>query len=233
MIDPVVRFIEKANSHPEHPAVVEGGVITSYRSLKDKAENIASFLCDCFSHPKVAICLSQGSDAYAAMFGTLMAGGYYCPINTDAPVLRQKEILEQFDPDVIISSSDYMNEGYLKNIDATYFDIEDDSHRTLSDYSAAHKLAYVIFTSGSTGKPKGVMISRSGLSNYVEWAIKDMNICLNDRWSQHPNIAFDLSVLDIYGALCGGATLFPLIDVRFHVIISQKRAILYSEPARY
>ena len=31
-----------------------------------------------------------------------------------------------------------------------------------------------------------------------------------DRWSQRPNIAFDLSVLDIFGALCAGAALVPI-----------------------
>jgi D-alanine--poly(phosphoribitol) ligase subunit 1 len=32
----------------------------------------------------------------------------------------------------------------------------------------------------------------------------------DDRWSQHPNIAFDLSQLDIYGCLCSGGALYPL-----------------------
>ena len=53
------------------------------------------------------------------------------------------------------------------------------------------------------------MISRAALGNYVAWALRAMAIDPADRWSQHPNIGFDLSILDIYGALCGGATLFP------------------------
>ena len=39
-----------------------------------------------------------------------------------------------------------------------------------------------------------------------------MKITTKDRWSQYPNIGFDLSVLDIYGCLCFGATLYPITD---------------------
>ncbi len=29
--------------------------------------------------------------------------------------------------------------------------------------------------------------------------------------SQHPNLAFDISMTDVFGALCHGATLYPLL----------------------
>jgi D-alanine--poly(phosphoribitol) ligase subunit 1 len=68
----------------------------------------------------------------------------------------------------------------------------------------------VTFTSGSTGLPKGVMVSRTALNHYVSWAIGADIVRPDDRVSQHPNIAFDVSVTDIYGALSQGATLFPI-----------------------
>jgi D-alanine--poly(phosphoribitol) ligase subunit 1 len=91
-------------------------------------------------------------------------------------------------------------------------DIESLADSPLDQAMEPHELAYVFFTSGSTGNPKGVMISRSSLAHYVDWAIHAMDVTLEDRWSQHPNIAFDLSVLDIYGALCAGAALYPLVS---------------------
>jgi D-alanine--poly(phosphoribitol) ligase subunit 1 len=74
---------------------------------------------------------------------------------------------------------------------------------------ARHETAYVIFTSGSTGTPKGVVVARSGLDHYVNWIGTSLQVGSSDRVSQYANVAFDLSVLEIYGALCFGASLHP------------------------
>jgi D-alanine--poly(phosphoribitol) ligase subunit 1 len=55
------------------------------------------------------------------------------------------------------------------------------------------------------------MIAKDALSHYVAWVMDAMAITPQDRWSQHPNIAFDLSVIDIYGTLCAGAALVPIV----------------------
>ncbi len=212
MIDPVIRFLEKAKSNPDHPAVVHEAESITYGELGSRAARIASSISSRHENPRVLIYLPKGADAYAAMFGTLMAGGYYSPINIDAPAYRHVEIMHQFDPQIIITTLELLQNLSVAEIDAEIVGIENLSHNELESPLAAHELAYVIFTSGSTGQPKGVMIPRTALSHYTEWAITEMQISKGDRWSQHPNIAFDLSVLDIYGALCGGATLYPVIS---------------------
>jgi D-alanine--poly(phosphoribitol) ligase subunit 1 len=68
----------------------------------------------------------------------------------------------------------------------------------------------VIFTSGSTGAPKGVVIPRTALDHYVGWMRGSRMFGADDRVSQYANIGFDFSVMEIYGALCAGATLFPV-----------------------
>ena len=161
-------------------------------------------------HPRVAILLPQGAWAYAAMFGTMMAGGVYAPINLDHPPERRRRVLSHFEPDAMIATT----EGEFRNLDLSNncLDIPIDTlgRDALLHPASAGDLAYVMFTSGSTGEPKGVMISRSALAHYVDWAHREMAVTSDDRWSQHPNIAFDLSVLDIFGALCAGASLYPL-----------------------
>jgi D-alanine--poly(phosphoribitol) ligase subunit 1 len=73
----------------------------------------------------------------------------------------------------------------------------------------AETLAYVLFTSGTTGDPKGVPISCGALEHFTDWLlathpfVRSGEIFLN----QAP-LAFDLSVIDIYGALLTGGTLF-------------------------
>jgi D-alanine--poly(phosphoribitol) ligase subunit 1 len=214
MQDPLTLFLENVKLNPEHPAVIQEDEEVSYGVLGERVARFAASLSVNRAKPRVLIYLPKGADAYAAMFGTLMAGGYYSPINMDAPRHRHIEILRQFLPDVVVSTKDLISGLPVSDVAFEFIDVDDLSTDELKEPRVAHELAYVFFTSGSTGQPKGVMIPRTGLANYAAWAIKDMCVSIEDRWSQHPNIAFDLSVLDIYGALCGGATLFPLTSKR-------------------
>lgn len=210
--DPVNLFLSQADLRPHHPAVVEGDGIITYAMMADRVRKLASQLTRFGPHPRVLIHLPQSSWAYVAMLASLMAGGYYAPANLEHPALRQRALFKLFRPDVIVSDKENGNTLYgvgreiplvtIGHIDALALDVP----------RAPHELAYVMFTSGTTGTPKGVMIPRSGIAHYVNWAIPAMAVMPEDRWSQHPNIAFDLSVLDIYGALCAGATLYPLLS---------------------
>jgi D-alanine--poly(phosphoribitol) ligase subunit 1 len=202
--------MENVRLNPDHPAVVQDTGPVSYGEIGSLTARIAASISAISEKPRVLIYLPKGTDAYASMFATLMAGGYYSPINMDAPVHRHVEILRQFCPDVILSTKKLVLDLPIADVGSKLVDVDNLSSDELGESLAAHELAYVFFTSGSTGQPKGVMIPRTGLSHYTEWALNNMCVSPEDRWSQHPNIAFDLSVLDIYGALCGGATLYPL-----------------------
>ncbi len=203
--DPVARLLAHCHGQPDHPAVVTETETVTYGEFGDRVRQFASAVVGVGEAPKVLIQLPQGANAYAAMFGALMAGGFYAPIDVAAPPARRQKIFESFGPDVVITKGEL--ESNAPVIDPSQIDLPG-----LEAPKTPHELAYVIFTSGSTGEPKGVNIPRDGLAHYAAWAIDAMEVTPADRWSQHPNIAFDLSVLDIYGALCGGATLYPLIS---------------------
>jgi D-alanine--poly(phosphoribitol) ligase subunit 1 len=209
----LARLASQAARRPDHPAVIEDGIATSYARFLDRARRLANALAAHGTHPRVMIHLPQGTDAYVAMFATGEAGGFYAPTNVMAPVAKQQLVLEQFAPDVVISTQvlfDELMAGLPPPRPVLIQPVAADSLSPLDQPRLSHELAYVIFTSGSTGVPKGVMVPRAAVVHYINWALSAMKVTPNDRWSQHPNLAFDLSVLDIYGALCGGATLFPL-----------------------
>ena len=132
-------------------------------------------------------------------------------MNIASTLLRLQTICRSFEPDVVIADPSL----------ATILEPPADARLLIPDASLAaggcdsrpaENTAYVIFTSGSTGEPKGVAIPRAGLDHYVDWIGPAMGLGPGDRMSQHPNIGFDLSVLDIYGALCHGAALYPFVD---------------------
>lgn len=212
--DPVESLMQRVHAQPDHLAVVQDECSITYKEFGSLAARIAATFAMHCTNPRVLIYLPKGFQAYAAMFGTLMAGGYYSPINMETPLHRHIAIFNQFEPNIVISSQKVSDLLPVDDPNVLRVNVEELSAETLNKPLPAHNLAYVMFTSGSTGTPKGVMIPRSALAHYTDWAIEAMAVRPADRWSQHPNIAFDLSVLDIYGALCGGATLFPIISKR-------------------
>ena len=208
----VNRLFEIIERHPEHIAISQGGQQTTYSAFGQMVSSLAVMFAEKSGTPRVAICAEQCAETYAAMFAAMMAGGFYVPLNAEAGQARLQTAFEEIAPDVAVFSDRTSHLaatiGYSGPMVMTS-DVFGDVKR-MEVERTAHRLAYVMFTSGSTGTPKGVMISQEALGHYARWAQSAMHVSRDDRWSQHPNIGFDLSVLDIYGALLGGATLFPL-----------------------
>ena len=205
--DPIGRFLRHAAQRPDHPAVEIDGAVVSYHALAERARRLAGlFLAR--GAEKILIALPQGPDAYAAMLGALLAGAFYVPVNTVAPAKKITGIIDQVRPDVVLAESALS--AVLAADRAGVAIIDPDAARAappLTGDGRRHDTAYVIFTSGSTGVPKGVVIPTSALAHYVDWLSARAVMRPTDRVSQFPNISFDLSVLDIFGALNAGATL--------------------------
>jgi len=207
--DCLESFLARAAAAPDH-AAVRSDTAVSYRDLEDRARRIATAVAR-HAEPKVLIALPQGADAYAAMIGVGLGGGYYAPLNMSAPAAKRALVAREFAPDVVIVSRDDVDSSSAMAPQARIVDVGQLAREApLRGAGKRSKLAYVIFTSGSTGTPKGVVISRAALDHYIAWLREAIVVEPADRVSQHPNIAFDVSVMEIYGALGRGATLCPI-----------------------
>jgi D-alanine--poly(phosphoribitol) ligase subunit 1 len=200
----VDRFLAAAAAWPGKPAVRLRGDTITYAAFEGLVRGFAGAMQ---GGPNVLIALPQGPDAYAAMLGAGLAGCFYTPVNAEAPVEKLRRIAGILQPDSIVAAPD-LGAALVEGRGARLIT---GPGAPLSGPGARHEIAYVIFTSGSTGAPKGVVIGRGALDHFVAWVHDSGTILPDDRVSQFPNIAFDVSVTDIYGVLGAGATLCPVL----------------------
>jgi D-alanine--poly(phosphoribitol) ligase subunit 1 len=208
--DVLERLQRIARDHGSGLAVTDAAGPIDYAAFVELAGRFAAAFAGFGQHPRVLILTGRERASYAAMFGALMAGGFYAPGNSESPAAKIRAVIEQFEPDVIVAPVNAIADLALTRSAVPVVDPANLPTAPLATARAPHDLAYVIFTSGSTGTPKGVMIGRDSLAHYVDWIVDAVEPRRDDRWSQHPNIGFDLSVFDIYGALSTGGALFPL-----------------------
>ena len=71
-------------------------------------------------------------------------------------------------------------------------------------------LAYILYTSGSTGQPKGVVQTHRNVLHFIRVYTNNLHISSNDRLTLFSSYSFDAAIMDIFGALLNGATLYPL-----------------------
>ncbi|MDB2476126.1 AMP-binding protein, partial [Paracoccaceae bacterium] len=204
----VKEFFLCVERYPNAVAVVEDEHVTTYKQLSQIVNTMAGAFIPILNKSEskaVVIALNKGVEAYAAIFATLMSGGFYIPLDLSLPVERQLKILNSVSPAILISKSDFKN---LSSKNTLFVDSTSLIMTGIVEAEPSNRLAYVKFTSGSTGEPKGVMVSQKAVLNYVDWVKKSFRPTTNDRWSQHPNISFDISVTDIFGALTTGGSLY-------------------------
>ncbi|MCC2606935.1 non-ribosomal peptide synthetase [Planctobacterium marinum] len=194
--------IERFNAE-NHTALICGDNTLSYQQLDQLANQVAHWLRakKVAQNSVVGVKLPRSVELVAVMLGILRAGAAYLPLEAGYPEQRLNLMAEQCKPLLVID-----------NIDELYRSIESQPLNSLSDVEISpESLAYVIFTSGSTGTPKGVTISRKNMATFLA-SFRERYPLKSGVWLAVTGIAFDISVLEIFGALSFGHTIIMTPD---------------------
>jgi amino acid adenylation domain-containing protein len=178
---------------------------------------------------RVGMYLRKSSDGIATIFGILKTGAAYVPVDPTAPAVRNAYIHANCSVKVVVIERRFVGaykeelrkEGHVVPHTIVLEDVGGGVHlekalAALDQISPAKvaqtvdsdgsDLAYILYTSGSTGKPKGVMLSHENAESFVQWCTDVFEPRPEDVFSSHAPFHFDLSILDIYVPLKGGAS---------------------------
>lgn len=211
-------FEQAAAAFSGRPALVSDGSVLSYRELNARANRLSHYLIKKGLGPEhlAGICMKRSPELVVAILAVLKTGGAYLPLDTRFPAERINYIIRDSGLGILITDSSTLGSVRLKELPENVIVISQDEiqqellsespENTAAD-CLTENLAYVIYTSGSTGRPKGTLIEHTGIFNLVENAVRSWHIDHHSRILQFASVSFDVSVFEIFTALCSGASL--------------------------
>lgn len=216
-------FEEEVQKYPERVAVLwedvaddgtrnSGVEQITYAALNDRANQLAHYLRQRGIGPEVMVglCMPRGIDLFVCLFGIMKTGGAYIPIDHEYPKDRIANMLEDSDPELVLTQTDLENVLPETAADIVRFDhiqaeLDQQPSNNPDIAMSTGNLIYAIFTSGSTGRPKGVMISHHAVVNIFKAWEKSYQI--REATTAHmlmANVSFDVFVGDMTRSLLTG-----------------------------
>ncbi|MDG4817654.1 amino acid adenylation domain-containing protein [Micromonospora sp. WMMD956] len=201
----------RARTYPDAVAVRHGGKSLRYGELDAAAGGLAGHLVEAGVRPgdRVAVAAERGADAVTAFLAVLRAGAAYVPVDVAQPTARSRTILR--DSGVRLALCQPGARGHVPagvptvDLAAALAGAADRPAPPPVPVTVRHP-AYVMYTSGSTGTPKGVVVPHEAILRLVPRS-NFLSLHPEDVVAHLSNTAFDAATLEVWGALCAGATL--------------------------
>src|SRR5581483_9665034 len=199
--DLLARIEHCARATPDRAAYIRGDRILTYAELARQSDALAFYLAATLpdDDAPVAVRGHKEPEMLIGFLGAVKSGRPYLPLDLSIPGERVERIVENARAAITLTPA------RIAEI------VRDSTQRAPALKLAKNDPFYIIYTSGSTGEPKGVVITLGCLTQFVSWLTGEQRFRENGEvfLNQAP-FSFDLSVMDLYGALSTGGTLFSI-----------------------
>jgi amino acid adenylation domain-containing protein len=210
-------FAATALRAPGAPALEVGGHALTYAELADAAGRLAALAERAAGGrpARVGLLASRSLACYAGYLGILRLGATVVPLNPRAPADRNLRITRASGLDLTIIDDTAADQAAEYTAQApAVLDLTGEHWQALvapgqpgAKARESGEVAYIVFTSGSTGQPKGVPVTHGNVSAMLAAMIRQFEFAPGCRVSQTFEVSFDGSILEMFGAWGGGATL--------------------------
>ncbi|MBY8884737.1 amino acid adenylation domain-containing protein [Streptomyces sp. PTM05] len=202
-------FLEVARVHPDVPAFGSPEATVDYGRLAVAAATVAHRLSAWNVGPGdlVAVEMPVGPEFVVAALGSLAAGAAYLPVDVTGPAKRREHILRQARPAAVLRTGD-VHDAIVPPAGGPSVCVPGGDWP--SPATGENDPAYVIYTSGSTGTPKGVIVPARGVLNLLDAFQRRGPLGPGARHSWWTSPGFDVSIYEMWSALCSGGTVVPV-----------------------
>ncbi|MFE7548493.1 non-ribosomal peptide synthetase [Streptomyces gardneri] len=212
------EFVEQAVKNPGAPAVYSDAGVLTYGDLNERSRVLAERLVADGAGPgvPVGVCVERTPDLLVAVLAVLRAGSCYVPLDPNYPAERLAFMVRDSGTRLLLTTP-----ASRVNCPAgpTVVVLGDTVTTEPGDRPVPvvpEDTAYLIYTSGSTGLPKGVAIHHGGCVAMLS----EMDRIFEGRdmsgISAASSICFDMSVMEIFPALCRGGAVV-LVESAVHL----------------
>lgn len=241
-------FEQHARFHPQDLALINKEQVVSYGQLNRIAAQLAQHLQTTHhitAGQVVAVSLPSSIELIASLLALAKLGAIYLPLDQNLPSHRIASMLEQANANTLIhamslppileqtSASILIIPFSSEFLDLPKEDSFDKANRSKQEMpflftpnSKEDGISYICFTSGSTGIPKGVPIAWKGLADLIQDLRKQFRLGYSSRVLMNTAIGFDISLGEIWMALCSGAQLVATQSNKPLVAQALARALL-------
>ncbi|WP_343073362.1 amino acid adenylation domain-containing protein [Pyxidicoccus fallax] len=193
-----------AERTPDAPAVNSGAAPMTYRELTLRSARLACHLRDLGVNrgDLVAVCLPRSAGLVVAELGILEAGAAFLPLESSHPPPYLEKLVRDAGARVVVTTAELA--GRVPGPREVVLDEVPDTSAPPLPPGEPSDVAYVIYTSGSTGTPKGIQIEHHSVVARLH-ALDAPELRPGRTMLGMASAAFDVSVLEIWGALLNGA----------------------------